>query len=76
MPPPDCRAGTSCHGAHGQVRLVLEVLESGKVGDIKVECGSSKLTSAAAEAAQQAQFDPGMALGKPQIMDFVLNLKF
>jgi hypothetical protein len=76
IPKPDCRAGKSCHGGHGQVRLILDVLEDGKVGDIRVELGDEKLADSATEAAQQAEFVPGSFLGKPQSMNFVLNIHF
>jgi Gram-negative bacterial TonB protein C-terminal len=76
IPKPDCRSGKACHGSHGQVRLVLDVLEDGKVGDIRVELGKATLADAATEVAQQAEFVPGSFLGKPQSMNFVLNLSF
>jgi hypothetical protein len=76
IPKPDCRSGKTCHGSHGQVRLILDVLEDGKVGDIRVELGDAKLSDAATEVAQQAEFVPGSFLGKPQSMNFVLNLSF
>ena len=76
IPTPDCRAGKACHGSHGQVRLILDVLDDGKVGDIRVELGKASLTDAAMEVAQQAEFVPGSYLGKPQSMNFVLNLHF
>jgi hypothetical protein len=76
IPTPDCRAGKPCHRSHGQVRLILDVLADGKVGDIRVELGEAKLADAATEVAQQAEFVPGSFLGKPQSMNFVLNLSF
>jgi outer membrane biosynthesis protein TonB len=76
MPAPDCRAGKACHHTHGQVRLIVDVLEDGKVGDIRVELGDSVLADAAAAAVQQAEFSAGYYLGKPQTMDVVLNFKF
>lgn len=76
IPRPDCKAGKACHGSHGQVRLILDVLEDGKVGDIRVELGNATLADAATEVAQQAEFVPGSFLGKPQSMNFVLNLSF
>ncbi|MBB5338316.1 energy transducer TonB [Tunturiibacter gelidoferens] len=76
MPAPDCRAGKACHHTHGQVRLIVDVLEDGKVGDIRVELGDSTLAEAATAAVQQAEFAAGYYLGKPQSMDVVLNFKF
>jgi TonB family protein len=76
MPPPDCRSGKACHRSHGQVRLVVDILEDGKVGDIRVELGDSVLADAATEAVQQAEFAAGYYLGKPQSMDVVLNFRF
>jgi TonB family protein len=76
IPTPDCSAGRSCHRSHGKVRLILDVLEDGKVGDIRVEEGNASLADAAAEVAQQAEFVPGTVLGKPQSMNFVLNMSF
>ena len=76
MPRPDCSSGKSCHRAHGDVRLVLEILEDGKVGDVSCEVGESKLIDAAIAAAQQAEFTPGTYLGEPKNMNFVLRMKF
>ena len=76
MPNPDCRSGKSCHGEHGHVRLIVEILEDGRVGDVRGEVGNATLIDAAAEAAHQAEFTPGTYLGKPKNMSFVLNLKF
>lgn len=76
IPNPDCRAGKSCHRNHGQVRLIVDVLEDGKVGEIRVELGDPVLAEAATAAAQQAEFVAGSYLGKPQNMDFVLKFNF
>jgi len=76
MPNPDCGAGKPCHRGHGQVRLIVDVLEDGKVGDIRVEIGDGTLADAATAAAQQAEFVAGSYLGKPQNMDYVLNFHF
>ncbi len=76
LPTPDCRAGKPCHGTHGQVRLVVDVLENGKAGDIRVEIGEGVLVTAATEAAQQAEFVPGSYFGKPTVMNYVLTLHF
>jgi TonB family protein len=77
MPTPDCGAGKPCHRTHGQVRLIVDVLEDGKVGDIRVELGDkASLADAATAAAQQAQFVAGSYLGKPQSMDYVLKFQF
>jgi hypothetical protein len=76
LPSPDCRAGKPCHGSHGHVRLVIDVQENGKPGDIRVELGDGVLADAATAAAQQAQFVPGSYFGKPTSMDYVLTLHF
>ena|SRR5207248_1148270 len=76
LPTPDCRAGKPCHGSHGHVRLIIDVQENGKSGDIRAELGNSVLVEAATAAAQQAQFVPGTYFGKPTAMDYVLNLHF
>ena len=76
LPMPDCRAGKACHGNHGHVRLIIDVLENGKSGDIRAELGDAVLVDAATAAAQQAQFVPGSFFGKPTSMDYVLSLQF
>ena len=76
MPPPDCSSGKPCHRTHGQVRLIVDVLGDGKVGEIRVEVGDSRLNDAATAAAQQAEFVAGSYQGKPQSMDYVLNFNF
>jgi hypothetical protein len=76
LPTPDCSHGKPCHGSHGQVRLIVDVLENGKPGDIRAELGDGVLVDAATAAAQQAEFVPGSFLGKPTPMDFVLTFRF
>ena len=76
LPMPDCRSGKACHGNHGQVRLIIDVLENGKSGDIRAELGDAALVDAATTAAQQAQFVPGSYFGKPTMMNYVLTLHF
>lgn len=76
LPTPDCSAGKPCHRSHGEVRLIIDVLENGKSGDIRVELGDGALADAATAAAQQAQFVPGSFQGKPTMMDYVLTLHF
>jgi hypothetical protein len=76
LPMPDCRSGKPCHGNHGQVRLIIDVLENGKSGDIRAELGDAALVDAATTAAQQAQFVPGSYFGKPTMMNYVLTLHF
>ena len=76
LPTPDCGAGKPCHGTHGQVRLIVDVLETGKPGDIRAELGDEVLVDAATAAAQQAEFIPGSYFGKPVIMNYVLTLRF
>src|SRR5580704_8276944 len=76
LPAPDCKAGKPCHGSHGHVRLIVDVLESGKAGDIRAELGNAVLVDAATAAAQQAEFVPGSFEGKPVMMNYVLTLHF
>ncbi len=76
LPTPDCGAGKPCHGSHGQVRLIVDVLENGKPGDIRAELGSAVLVDAATAAVQQAQFTPGYFFGKPVLMNYVVTLHF
>jgi hypothetical protein len=76
LPTPDCKAGKPCHGSHGEVRLIVEVLENGKPGDIRAEIGNSVLVDAATATAQQAEFVPGSYFGKPAVMNYVLLLRF
>jgi len=76
LPTPDCGAGKPCHGSHGHVRLIIDVLENGKAGDIRAEIGDEVLVDAATAAAQQAEFIPGSYLGKPVLMNYVLTLIF
>ncbi|MDQ2833556.1 MAG: energy transducer TonB [Acidobacteriota bacterium] len=76
MPAPDCSAGTDCYRMHGQVRLIVEVLQNGKVGDVRVELGKATLAAAATEAVSQAEFAPGRYYGKPESMSIVLNQRF
>src|SRR5258708_36475154 len=68
LPALDCRAGKPCHGSHGQVRLIIDVLENGKSGDIRAELGNAILVDAATAAAQQAEFVPGSFFGKHTTM--------
>jgi membrane protein involved in colicin uptake len=58
------------------VRLIIDVLENGKAGDIRAELGDGVLVDAAIAAAQQAEFVPGSYFGKPTTMDYVLTLHF
>ena|ERR1700758_401956 len=76
LPRPDCGWGKPCHGSHGEVRLIVEVLEDGKVGDIRDELGSDVLVAAATAAVQQAKFTPGYFFGKPVVMDYTVTLHF
>jgi hypothetical protein len=76
LPNLDCGAGKPCHGSHGHVRLIVDVLETGKVGDVRVEIGDGALVDAATAAAQQAEFVPGYYMGKPVMMNYVLSLHF
>jgi len=76
LPVPDCRAGKPCHHNHGEVRLIVDVLENGKAGDIRAEIGDGILVETATEMAQQAEFVPGSFFGKPTVMNYVLTIKF
>src|ERR1700722_2089545 len=76
LPTPDCRAGKACHGSHGQLRLIVDVLENGNPGDIRAELGSAVLVDAATAAVQQAEFTPGYFFGKPVQMNYVVTLRF
>lgn len=76
IPAPDCKAGRPCHRSHGPVRLIIDVLENGKPGDIRAEIGNDVLVNAAIAAAQQAEFVPGSYFGKPTMMNYVLTLHF
>jgi hypothetical protein len=76
LPTPDCRAGKPCHGSHGEVRLIVDVLENGKAGDIRAEIGDAVLVDAATLAVQQAEFTPGYFFGKPVLMNYVVTLRF
>jgi hypothetical protein len=76
LPRPDCGWGKPCHGSHGEVRLIVGVLEDGKVGDIRAELGNDVLVAAATAAVQQAQFTPGYFFGKPVMMDYTVTLHF
>jgi hypothetical protein len=58
------------------VRLIIDVQENGKSGDIRAELGNAVLVEAATAAAEQAQFVPGTFFGKPTAMDYVLTLQF
>ena len=50
LPSPDCGAGKPCHRSHGHVRLIVDVLETGKAGDIRAELGNPVLIDAATTA--------------------------
>jgi hypothetical protein len=54
----------------------VDVLETGKVGDVRVEIGEGALVDAATAAAQQAEFVPGYYMGKPVSMNYVLTLHY
>ena len=58
------------------MRLIIDVLENGKAGDIRAELGNDVLVDAATAAAQQAEFVPGSYFGKPTMMNYVLTLHF
>jgi hypothetical protein len=43
MMKPDCSAGQSCHGVHGDVLVVVNVLADGTVGGVTVRSGDPRL---------------------------------
>ena len=73
---PDCGVGQSCHGIHGDVVVVVDVLADGTVGDITVRSGDPRLFDDATKAAKQCTFEPGKLLGKPTSMNFDLKYQF
>jgi TonB-like protein len=76
MVKPDCSLGQSCHGKHGEVFVVVDVLSDGKAGDISVRSGDPQLFDDAIKAARQCLFEPGILLGKPTRMTYVLKYQF
>jgi TonB family protein len=73
---PDCGDGRSCHGIHGVVVVIVDVLTDGTVGDATVDKGDPRLADAALKAAKQCRFQPGTLLGKPTSMNFDLKYQF
>ena len=73
---PDCSDGQSCHGIHGVVVVIVDVLTDGTVGDATVDKGDPRLADAALKAAKQCRFQPGTLLGKPTSMNFDLKYQF
>ena len=73
---PDCSIGQSCHGIHGEVVVIVDVLTDGTVGDATVDKGDLRLADAALKAARLCRFRPGTFLGKPTSMNFDLKYKF
>ena len=73
---PDCSVGRSCHGIHGVVVVVVDVLTDGSVGDATVQSGDPRLADDALKAAKQCQFEPGTLLGKPTSMNYDLKYEF
>ena len=72
---PDCGVGQSCHGIHGDVVVVVDVLADGTVGDVTVRSGDPRLFDDATKATKQCTFEPGK-LGKPTSMNFDLKYQF
>lgn len=73
---PDCAKNTACHGIHGEVTVVVSVLEDGAVGDVTVRSGDPRLFDQAIKAAKKCTFRPGSLLGKPTNMNFNLKYEF
>ena len=73
---PDCSDGQLCHGMHGTVIVVVDVLTDGTVGDTTVKSGDPELADFALKAAKKCRFDPGKLLGEPTSMNFELEYKF
>lgn len=73
---PDCDAGQSCHGIHGLVVVIVDVLTDGTVGEATVDKGDPRLADAALKAAKLCRFQPGTLLGKPTSMNFDLKYQF
>ena len=76
MMKPDCSAGQSCHGVHGDVLVVVNVLADGTVGGVTVRSGDPRLFEDATKAAKQCVFQAGTLLGKPTSMNFALKYEF
>jgi TonB family protein len=73
---PDCSVGQSCHGIHGEVVVIVDVLTDGTVGNATVDKGDPRLADAALNAAKLCRFRPGTLLGKPTSMNFDLKYQF
>ena len=73
---PDCSVGQSCHGIHGVVVVVVDVLTDGTVGDATVTSGDPRLADDARKAAKQCRFSPGTLMGKPTNMNYDLKYEF
>lgn len=73
---PDCSMNQPCHGIHGDVSVVVNVLVDGTVGDVTVRSGDPQLFDAATSAAKQCTFQPGTFLGNPTSMNFDLKYEF
>lgn len=73
---PDCSVGQNCHGIHGEVVVIVDVLTDGTVGDTRVDKGDPRLADAALKAAKLCRFQPGTLLGKPTSMNFDLKYQF
>jgi len=76
MVKPDCRVGQSCHGIHGDVFVVVDVLADGNAGDVSVRSGDPRLFDDAIKAARQCIFEPGVLLGNSTRMTLVLKYRF
>jgi TonB family protein len=73
---PDCSTARSCHGIHGLVVIVVDVLTDGTVGDATMQSGDQRLAEDAIKAAKQCRFEPGKFKGMPTPMNFDLQYQF
>lgn len=73
---PDCNVGQACHGIHGDVVVVVTVLEDGTAGQVTPRSGDPRLFDDATKAAKQCRFQPGTIHGSPASMNFDLKYDF
>lgn len=73
---PDCSVGQACHGIHGDVVVVVTVLENGTAGEVTPRSGDPRLYDDATNAAKECRFQPGTIHGSLAIMNFDLKYEF
>jgi hypothetical protein len=73
---PNCSAGESCHGIHGEVVVIVDVLANGQVGEVTIRSGDPRLFDDAKRAAKQCTFRPGKFRGAPTAMSYELKYLF